>query len=81
MLEAEQLKIQGSKQNIGQTQAEKLVIDAMPYNFPWFILVIKAIFWASNLRPFILKRLIFRALTVWAEGVNLSVVDHVKRPS
>ena len=34
MLEAEQLKIQGSKQNIGQTQAEKLVIDAMPYNFP-----------------------------------------------
>ena len=81
MLEAEQLKIQGSKQKIGKTHVYKLIVDAIPYKFPWFILVIKAIFWASNVRPFILKRLIFRALTVWAEGVNLSVVDHVKRPS
>ena len=44
MLEAEQLKIQGSKQKIGKTHVYKLIVDAIPYKFPWFILVIKAIF-------------------------------------
>ena len=34
MLEAEQLKIQGSKQKIGKTHVYKLIVDAIPYNFP-----------------------------------------------
>ena len=44
MLEAEQLKIQGSKQKIGKMHISKLIVDAIPHKFPWFILVIKAIF-------------------------------------
>ena len=58
-LEAELLKIQGSKQKIGKTQVFKLIVDAIPYNFPWFILVIKANFWASNIRPLLLTWQIF----------------------
>ena len=44
MLEAEQLKIQGSKQKIWKSHVYKLIVDAIPYKFQWFILVIKAIF-------------------------------------